>query len=176
MRTYAAAPALLTLALLAGCGGSDGSAPPFAAGTGPDDGGHGSGNGLALTGVRTTHESDFDRIVFELGGTGTPGWRAEYTAHPVYEGSGNPVTLRGTTYLSVNLRGLGLPPDTGVVPYGDDSTRVPGADGSGIVEIAPGGVFEGEQQAYVRLAGAQRPFRVFALTDPTRVVVDVADR
>ena len=190
MRIHAAAPALLALALLVGCGDTDGptarptvevatpeaSAPPFRADTRPVDGGYGSGNELGLTGVRTTHEPGYDRVVFELGGSGTPGWRVEYTSHPVQDGSGDPVELPGTTYLSVILRGLGLPFDTGLEPFGDDTTRVPGTSSKGIVEIAPGGVFEGDQQAYVGLTGPRRPFRVFTLTDPARVVVDVRDR
>ncbi|MGZ5400671.1 MAG: AMIN-like domain-containing (lipo)protein [Nocardioides sp.] len=39
--------------------------------------------------------------------------------------------------------------------------------------MAPGGVFEGEQQAFIGLTGVERPFRVRALADPVRVVVDV---
>jgi hypothetical protein len=151
------------------------STPPFTADTLPDDGGHGSGNGLGLTGVRTARHPGYDRVVFDLGGTGTPGWRVEYTTSPTYEGSGDPVMLKGTVFLQVILRGVGLPYDTGLAPYGDDTTRLPGTGTKGVAEIAPGGVFEGEQQAFIGLTGAQRPFRVFALTNPARVVVDVHD-
>lgn len=178
MRTTAAA--LLSLALmvgLAGCrdGSAEPSAPPFTSAARAADGGHGSGNGLGVTGVRTSHRSGYDRVVFDLDGTGTPGWYATYTTNPVAEGSGDPVELAGTTYLSIVLRGVGLPFDTGVPAYGDHTTRVAGGRATGIAEIAPGGVFEGEQLAFIGLTGAQRPFRVFALTDPARVVVDVRD-
>lgn len=71
-------------------------------------------------------------------------------ARPTADGSGDLVRLGGSVFLMVNLRGLGPPFDTG-----------------------PGGVFEGTQLAFVGLHGAERPFRVFALTNPTRVVVDV---
>ena len=81
--------------------------------------------------------------------------------------------LKGTVFLRVILRGVGLPVDTGVEPFGDDSTRVPGTGTKGVGEIAPGGVFEGEQHAFIGLTGTMRPFRVFALANPTRVVVDV---
>ncbi|GAA1760848.1 hypothetical protein GCM10009795_004130 [Nocardioides hankookensis] len=147
--------------------------PPFGAGLRADDGGQGSGNGLGLTDVRASHEDGYDRVVLELGGSGTPGWRVEYVDRPVYEGSGEPVALQGTTFLSVVLRGVGQPSDTGIAAYGDDTTRVPGV--GGIAEVAPGGVFEGEQGAFIGLTGARRAFRVFTLTDPTRVVVDVRD-
>jgi len=151
----------------------DASDSPFTAATRADDGGHGSGNGLGLTGVRTAQHPGYDRVVFDLGGTGTPGWRVEYTTDPRAEGSGDPVTLKGTVFLQVILRGLGLPFDTGVAPFGDSTTRVPGTGTKGMAEIAPGGVFEGEQQAFIGLTGTKRPFRVFALANPARVVVDV---
>ncbi len=150
--------------------------PPFSPDIRAADGGHGSGNGLGLTGVRAARHPGFDRVVFDLGGTGTPGWRVDYRARPVYEGSGDPVPLDGTVFLQVILRGVGLPYDTGLPPFGDQTTRVPATGTRGISEIAPGGVFEGEQGAFIGLTGVRRPFRVFALTHPTRVVVDVRHR
>lgn len=99
----------------------------------------------------------------------------EYTTSPTYEGSGIPVTLKGTVFLQVVLRGVGLPYDTGLPPFGDSTTRLPGTSSKGIAEIAPGGVFEGEQGAFIGLTGAKRPFRVFVLANPARVVVDVRD-
>lgn len=148
--------------------------PVFTADTRPDDGGRGSGNGLGLTDVRTARHPGFDRVVFDLEGAGTPGWRVEYVARPAAEGSGEAVPLEGGAFLQVVLRGVGMPYDTGVAPFGDDTTRLSGAGTDGIAQIAPGGVFEGEQQAFIGLTGGERPFRVFALTDPARVVVDVS--
>lgn len=150
------------------------SALPFTADTRPDNGGGGSGNGLGLTDVRTARHLGFDRVVFDLEGTGTPGWRVEYVARPAAEGSGEAVPLEGAAFLQVVLRGVGMPYDTGVAPFGDDTTRLSGAGTGGIAQIAPGGVFEGEQQALIGLTGGERPFRVFALTGPARVVVDVS--
>ncbi|MGZ8596560.1 MAG: AMIN-like domain-containing (lipo)protein, partial [Actinomycetota bacterium] len=92
------------------------STPPFTPHQLSDDGGHGSGAGLGVTGVRTFRQSGYDRVVFDLGGTGTPGWRVEYTTRPTAEGSGDPVTLHGTVFLHVILRGVGLPYDTGLAP------------------------------------------------------------
>ena len=209
MRSTAAAPALLVLALLVGvtgCGdhSTDDAGPtnapttqrspttsgtpkpssiaspresasPFLADTSADDGGQGSGNGLGLTNVRIAHHPGFDRVVFDLGGTGTPGWRVEYMARPRYDGSGTPVRLKGAVFLQVILRGMGFPDDIGIAPYGDSTTRLPGTGSRGIAEIVPGGVFEGDQQAFIGLTGAKRPFRAFALAHPARVVVDVRD-
>ncbi len=144
---------------------------PFPADLRPDDGGPGKGNGLGVTDVRVGRNPGFDRVVFDLGGTGTPGWRVSYVARPVQEGSGDPVRLRGSAYLQVDLRAMGMPVDTGVPPFGDSTTRIRGA--GGIAEVAPGAVFEGQQQAFIGITGGRRPFRAFALKDPTRVVVDV---
>lgn len=144
---------------------------PFPADLRPDDGGTGRGNGLGVTDVRVGRNPGFDRVVFDLGGTGTPGWRVSYVARPVQEGSGDPVRLRGSAYLQVDLRAMGMPMDTGVPAFGDSTTRIRGA--GGIAEVAPGGVFEGQQQAFIGLTGDRRPFRAFALKNPTRVVVDV---
>ena len=152
----------------------DESAPPFPADTRPDDGGYGSGNGLGLVGVRTMGHAGYDRVVFDLGGTGTPGWRVEYVDRPRADGSGEPVPLEGTVFLQVFLRGFGLPFDTGIEPLGDGTTRIPGTGTEGVTEIAPGGVFEGDHQAFIGLTGDRRPFRAFALTDPARLVVDIA--
>jgi hypothetical protein len=129
------------------------------------------GNGLGLTGVRVGRQQGFDRVVLDLGGTGTPGWRVAYVDRPVADGSGDPVELRGSVFLQVDLRGMGMPSDTGVPQFGDSTTRVAGT--GGIAQVAPGAVFEGQQQAFIGLSGARRPFRVFRLSNPTRVVVDV---
>jgi len=88
--------------------------------------------------VRTARQPGYDRVVFDLGGTGTPGWRVEYTTNPVYEGSGDPVTLEGTVFLQVILRGVGLPYDTGLAPFGDSTTRVPGTAPRGSPRSRPG--------------------------------------
>jgi len=149
------------------------STAPFPADTRPDDGGYGTGNGLGLVGVRTSGHAGYDRVVFDLDGTGTPGWRVSYWKRPVSDGSGEPIALEGTTYLQVILRGMGLSFDIGIEPFGDDTTRVPGTGTEGVTEIAPGGVFEGDQLAYIGLTGARRPFRAFVLADPARLVVDV---
>lgn len=195
MPTHRAAPVLLTLALLGGTAacGSEGDgrateppaasstpapspeedAPPFPTRVRPSDGGYGSGNGLGLTGVTTSQGDGYDRVVLELGGTGTVGWYVDYVRRPVADGSGEPVPLEGEVFLQVVLRGLGLPFDTGLEEFGDDTTRIPGAGTRGVAEVAPGGVFEGDQAAFVGLSGPRRPFRVFTLSDPTRLVVDV---
>ena len=174
--TPGASPSASASASASASSGSGAGLPPFPATTRPDDGGLGSGNGLTLTGVRVGRQEGFDRVVFDLGGTGTPGWRVEYVARPRQDGSGDPVELEGDVFLQVVLRGIGMPFDTGIDQYGDASTRVSGAGTQGIAQVAPGASFEGDQQAFIGLDGSRRAFRAFALSNPTRVVVDVAHR
>jgi hypothetical protein len=151
------------------------TALPFKANTLPDDGGEGSGNALGLVGVRSARQPGFDRVTFVFGGTGRPGWRVEYVTTPRSDGSGDVVTVKGTAFLQVVLRGVGLPDDTGLAPFGGVSTRLAGSGTKQVLEIAPGSVFEGQQLAFIGMSGAKRPFRVFSLTGPPRVVVDVRD-
>ncbi|GAB3995069.1 AMIN-like domain-containing (lipo)protein [Nocardioides marmoraquaticus] len=146
---------------------------PFEADLRPDTGGvrPGAGNGLTLTEVRVGRQDGFDRVVFQLDGTGRPGWRVEYVDVPRADGSGEELDLRGDSFLQVDLRNMGLPSDTGVEEVGPEPVE---GDGTrSVTEVLPGGVFEGQQLAFVGLAGERRPFRVFALDSPTRVVVDV---
>ena len=84
--------------------------------------------------------------------------------------------LKGTVFLQVILRGLGLPFDTGVSPFGDTAgtSRVPAlTQGGSPRSRTGGGAFEGDQVAYIGLTGTKRPFRAFAVANPARVVVDV---
>ncbi len=139
--------------------GPGGGIPPFPTDETTGAARTSSGNGLGVSGVRVGRHPGFDRVVFDLDGSGSPGWRAQYVQRPVAEGSGDLVRLRGTAFLQVILLGVGMPFDTGVAPFGDTTTRISGTGTgtgtAGIAEVSPGGVL--------------------ALTDPARVVVDVRD-
>jgi hypothetical protein len=140
----------------------------------PAEGGPmGAGGMLGLVDVRTGRHDDLDRVVLELEGEGDLGYRVEYVPEPTADGSGEPVDVKGDSHLQVALYGMGMPFDNGIPAFGDHTTRVPARGADGIAEVAPGGVFEGIQQAFVGIAGPERPFRAFVLTNPTRVVIDV---
>lgn len=147
------------------------SAAPFPADTEPDTSEPSAGAALTVTDVRVGRHDGFDRVVFELGGTGTPGWRVEYVPEAVEDGSGNVVHLDGDGTLQVMISGSGYPTDTGVAEYsGPNPVRV--AETDEVEEVLLGSVFEGSTQAFVGTDEVS-PFRVYALTDPTRVVVEV---
>lgn len=58
--------------------------------------------------------------------------------------------------------------------YSGPRQFVPG-NGGDINDVWVGGTFEGYTQLLAGIDGAPAPFRVFALTDPSRLVVDVVD-
>ncbi|MFF8347317.1 hypothetical protein ACF049_15775 [Cellulosimicrobium funkei] len=147
---------------------------PFPANTEPDTQDPSADAALTVTDVRVGHHDGFDRVVFELGGTGTPGWRVEYVDQPTDDGKGDVVAVDGDAYLQVMISGSGYPMDTGVEEYAGPNPVRAGDDGE-VEEVLLRGVFEGYTQAFVGVDDEQRPFRVFSLEDPTRVVVDVRD-
>lgn len=130
----------------------------------------GTGNGLSVVDVRTGTHDGYDRVVFELGGQGTAGWRVAYDDAPVTQGQGAPVELAGDATLTVVIENVGYPFDTGVPEYAGDRNPAPGHPQ--VQELQLGGVFEGYYDAFVGTA-ERAPFRVFRLSDPQRIVVDV---
>ena len=130
-----------------------------------------SGGPLSVVAVRVARQDGYDRVVFELDGRepGVPGWQVEYVDDPRRDGSGDPVEVKGDKTLVVLIRGAGYPFDTGVEEA--DEARVPG-DVEVVEDVVLGSVFEGVYEAFVGTS-REAPFRVFRLSDPTRVVVDV---
>ena len=146
---------------------------PFPANTEPDTADPSADALLTVTDVRVARHEGFDRVVLEMDGKGTPGWRVEYVDEPQDDGSGNPVDVDGDAFLQVMISGSGYPMDTGVDEYA--GPNLVEADGGVVEEVLLRGVFEGYTQAFLGVDDERRPFRVFALEDPVRVVVDVRD-
>ena len=109
-------------------------------------------------------------MVYEFGGTGTPGWTVRYVDRAVQDGSGYPIEVPGQSILEVSLTGTGYPFDTGVDEYSGPNPLA----GSGVVEdVRIATVFEGVTQSFVGLSDTPRPVSVSLLSDPVRVVVDL---
>ncbi|WP_402469019.1 AMIN-like domain-containing (lipo)protein [Isoptericola aurantiacus] len=149
---------------------SDEPDEPFEGGTALAEAEPGDGAMLTVTDVRAAAHDGYDRVVFELDGEGTPGWRVEYVDEALDDGSGNPVEVDGDAVLQVVLTGTAMPMDSGVTEYGGDPVDGPGTS---IDQVVYRFVFEGQTTAFVGVDGEPRPFRVFGLDDPARVVVDV---
>lgn len=139
---------------------------PFTANT-AEDTSEGSGEPVSVADVRVESEEDFDRVVFEIAGDGTPGWRVGYVDSATQQGSGNEVELDGDAQLEVLITNTGYPTDTGEQEY--DGPRVEGAEV--VTEVAFEGTFEGQTQAFVGTT-SERPFRA-QLDDDGNVVVEI---
>jgi hypothetical protein len=176
-------------ALLAGCGDGDSqpglpvassTATPAAVAQAPVPGdtapkqGKPSGDAaLTVTDVRLGRQPGFDRVVYDLGGVGTPGWLVRYTDRAVQDGSGNPVDVAGRSILEVRILGSAYPFDSGVTPYeGPDPAVNP--EVPGIAGVYRTTVFEGVTQSFIGVQSDRPPFTVTALSNPTRLVVDIA--
>lgn len=127
---------------------------------------------LVVEDVRVGPQEQFDRVVFDLSGSGTVGWRVEYTDEPAQDGSGAPVDLAGDHVLAVHLQGIGLP-EPGSTAYDPGELLVPGTDLRVVTEVLRLAPFEGQLNAFIGTR-AEQPFRVFRLSGPERLVVDVA--
>ncbi|MDP5185423.1 GerMN domain-containing protein [Blastococcus sp. BMG 814] len=144
--------------------------PPFVADTRPDTAAASPGAAVTVTDVRAGRHEGFDRVVFEVGGAGLPGWDARYVPGARSAGSGLPVDVAGDAVLQLVLTGVGLPGDTGVAPYaGPDPVT---AGGAAVQEVVLDTIFEGQMVSFLGTAG-ERPFRVYRLQSPNRVVVEV---
>lgn len=152
-------------------GGDDTGDLPFPADTAPDTGLPSADAAVTVTGIRTGRHEGYDRVVFDVAGTGTPGWDARYVTEATSQGSGEPVPVRGEAILRMTLSGVGYPTETGIEEY-DGSAPLPGNGTDAVLEVVWDTTFEGTSVAFVGLT-AQTPFRVHLLEEPTRVVLDV---
>lgn len=160
-----------TLAPSGPTSGSPGPASPtpeFPRGTGRQTG-RGSGEPLVFTGVRVAAHEGFDRIVLEFSGTGSPGWGVNYVDRAVMDGSGEVVALDGDSTLDIYASHTTAP----APGYYSGPRRI---TGPGVVaEVYVVGTFEGDTQVLAGIDGPRAPYRVFTLSDPARLVLDVED-
>jgi len=119
---------------------------------------------LVLKRVRVVDRDDHDRVVLSFSGTGRPGWYARFVDRAVLDGSGDVVDLDGDAILRLDISGT---------PTLGRRTRVRSDLGGGVVDVHAVGAFEGVTQVFVGLADGRTPFRVDALTGPSRLVVDL---
>ena len=123
---------------------------------------------LMVVNVRVGSHEGFDRVVFDLVGSGEPGWFIDYTNKPSQQGSGTPVTHEGAIALNVNIDGMAYPFELGM-----EDPRLGRVPGSGNVnEVVSVGTFEGRSQFVIGLQ-RQTAYSVQVLEEPKRLVVDI---
>ena len=155
-RAVPAATALACLGLAAAAYGL----PPFttAAKTSPS-----SGSQAKLSSAAAGCHATYDRFVLRVGSGGKPGYDVRYVSQIIADPSGNPVSLQGTKRLRVIVHDA--------IAHTLPSTLTPGC--SNLRQAKKAGDFEGVVSYGLGLR-RKTGFRVFRLTGPTRIVIDVA--
>lgn len=142
---------------------------PFPADTTADTADASADAQLVLVDIRTGLHEGFDRVVLEFSGPGDPGWVAEYTLSASRQGSGEAIELEGAVMLDVLVQGTTYPAEgEDGLSFGD----IPTAGTQVIEAVFNDGTFEGLTHVVLGI-DQERPFRVFAIADPPRVVIDV---
>jgi hypothetical protein len=121
-----------------------------------------------VVGVRTGRHPGYDRLVLDLEGR-VPSYSVRYVRQVIQDGSGEPVALQGRAFLQVVLDGAAAHRDdgSGTVPR-ELRPALPA-----LRQVKLAGDFEGYVTFGLGLAD-RVGFRVFELTRPTRLVIDVA--
>ena len=148
------------------------NAPPFPADVDPDTADASPDAQVTVSDIRIGRHDGFDRVVLEVGGEGLPGWDVRYVAEASSQGSGDPVQVAGDAVLQVTVSGVGYPADTGIEEFSGPD-RLAAADTEVVNEVVFDSTFEGTTVAFVGTTH-RRPFRVYLLEAPTRVVLEVA--
>lgn len=141
--------------------------------SGPKQSDHSKGSAVTVTAVRIGRHDGFDRVVYEFGGKGVPGWKIRYVDEVATQGKGDIVPVEGKSILHVLISGVVYPDDSGVKEYsGQDPLREPTA--RVVTEVHMLGTFEGDTQSAIGTRTDQPGFRVSVLDNPTRLVIDIA--
>ncbi|WP_330228546.1 hypothetical protein OHA40_20705 [Nocardia sp. NBC_00508] len=192
MRNWMVLTVAVATVLLGGCGdgestpglpvasvtGTQAATPPAGPPAAPQDAtpkqGTASGDAaLTVTDIRLGRQPGVDRVVYELGGVGAPGWLVRYTDQAVQDGSGRQVDVAGQSILEVRILGSAYPFDSGVTPYaGPDPAVDPAVPG--VAGVYRSTVFEGAAQSFIGVRADRPAFSVTTLSNPTRLVVDIA--
>lgn len=123
-----------------------------------------------ITDVRTGLHEDFDRVVLDLtGDEPVLGWFVGPVDEAVEDPTGFVLDVEGETFLQLGVRGIDWTTES---PQRYDGDPVAGAGTEVLTEVVFGGLFEGQQQVVLGLR-EETDYRIFSLTDPARIVVDV---
>ncbi len=124
-----------------------------------------------LENVRYARHVTFDRVVFDFR-DGLPGYRIEYVQPPILQdGSAMPVEIDGDAFLQMRFNLAVAHDDNGQSTYTGPREIRPGLPSA--VELEITGDFEG-YVTWVLGAPERLDVRVTELTNPFRVVVDIA--
>lgn len=124
-----------------------------------------SPQGSTIADVRVGANDGFDRFVVEFSGE-VGSYFVSYVTQISEDGTGNPVAVDGEALIQVSIGGIPNDP-----PAPQDTIN---ADLPGLIQVVGAGAgFEGTVSYGLGTAQADG-FRAFTLTDPSRLVVDIA--
>ena len=124
---------------------------------------------VVLSKVRVAGHQGFDRVVFEFQGGDVPGYRIAYVDKAVQCGSGEPVKLAGEALLEVQLTPARAHTEAGKPTVRNRERRL---DFPSLKELESTCDFEADV-TWVLGLGSRKAFRVLALTNPARLVLDI---
>lgn len=128
-------------------------------------------DGVIVTGLRVAAHEGFERVVVDLGGPGA-GWQARYVDTPTGQGKGDPIEIAGNAFLQVDVTGVSIPvTDADYAAYYEGGQQVSGNSVHAIYEST----FEGRAQFIIGVDSVE-PFYIFALDNPSRIVIDIATK
>lgn len=125
-------------------------------------------SGATVRSIRVAKHEGYDRLVVDLDGR-APAWRASYQLRFFQDGSGAPVPIRGVSGLQVVLQAQGHDQNYRPTYTGP---RISRSHLPTLKEWAVTGDFEGQFTLGLAL-NKRAAYRVFSLSNPTRLVIDV---
>ncbi|MBM7864648.1 AMIN-like domain-containing (lipo)protein [Lentzea nigeriaca] len=123
-----------------------------------------------LVAVRASHHPDYDRVVFEFTGPVPAQRNADYVPELIGDPSGLPVPVAGDAILQVRMASGRGHDDNGDVTYGPPRRTYALPN---VIQVVDSGDFEGVLSFGIGLA-QRTGVTVFTLTNPSRVVIDIA--
>ena len=127
---------------------------------------------ISLTNIMVSHHDDHDEAVFEFTGNSIPGWAVQYVSDAVQNGTGNKLPIPGQSILGVLILEAPSPFRSAETYAGPTVVTDPDSPQINVVQYSASS--KGIVQAFIGVNGAQPAFLVSALTNPTRIIVDVA--
>lgn len=127
-----------------------------------------------IVNVRGGQNTCYDRLVIDFRGRPSA-YRVQYVPAVTQQGSGAVLPLRGGAFLQIDLQSATYDINTGAPTYRPANPKelVNVSGWTTFRQVASGGSFEGYTTIGLGVR-ARLPFRVFTLTDPGRIVIDVA--
>ncbi len=129
---------------------------------------HHANHNPKITNLRVGEHQSFDRVVIDMRGK-MAGYNVRFVKHLTYDGSGNPVPLKGMRFVSVVLN-----PSSAHDKNGNNLYQGPTLQQYGFPSLR-GVAFTGDFEGYVSFGISlthKAAFRVNELTNPTRLVID----